>query len=109
MCCAEASCIHPSMPCLLSLGVKSGTGVIDQVLSVQLSQLCVQLHMLVVSDAEAAEALVLLVNKLDEQHFQQLQVRCSRATLHTWIYSRASYLHMCSHIYKLPLCSGLAQ
>lgn len=33
--------------------------------------------MLVVSNTEAAETLVQLVNKLDEQHFQLLQVRMS--------------------------------
>jgi hypothetical protein len=59
----------------VSAGVKSGTSILEDVLLLQLNQLAMQLHTLAVSDQEAASLLVQLAGKLNEQHFQQLQVR----------------------------------
>jgi hypothetical protein len=65
-------------------GVKSGTSILEDVLLLQLNQLATQLHTLAVCDQEAASLLVELAEKLNEQHFQQLQVKiCVACTLHT--------------------------
>lgn len=59
----------------LNLGVKSGTGVIDDVLITQLHQLASAVHMLAVTDADASRVLVAQACKLSTQQFQNLQVR----------------------------------
>jgi hypothetical protein len=59
----------------LNLGVKSGTGVIDDVLITQLHQLASAVHLLAVTDADASRLLVAQACKLSTQQFQNLQVR----------------------------------
>lgn len=62
--------------CAMNLGVKSGTGVIDDVLISQLRQLASTVHMLAVTDAKASTVLVKAASKLSTQQFQNLQVGC---------------------------------
>lgn len=87
-------------------GVKSGTSVLEDVLLLQLQQLAVQLHTLAVSDQEAGSVLVGLVAKMDEQHFQQLQVsgatgacmhsmHCSCSISPVWGGQQTGYLVLC--------------
>lgn len=60
--------------CAMNLGVKSGTGVIDDVLISQLRQLASTVHMLAVTDAQASSVLVKAASRLSTQQFQNLQV-----------------------------------
>jgi hypothetical protein len=61
----------------LNLGVKSGTGVIDDVLITQLHHLASAVHMLAVTDADASRVLVSQCHNLSTQQFQNLQVMTS--------------------------------
>jgi hypothetical protein len=65
---------HVAQMPAVAAGVKSGTSILEDVLLLQLNQLATQLHTLAVSDQDAACMLVRLAGKLNEQHFQQLQV-----------------------------------
>jgi hypothetical protein len=58
----------------LNLGVKSGTGVIEDVLITQLQQLANTVHVLAVADEEASRVLVQQARRLSTQQFQHLQV-----------------------------------
>lgn len=63
----------------LNLGVKSGTGVIEEVLWSQLHTLAAAVHLLAVQDVEASRVLVGMASRLQQQQpavFQNLQVRC---------------------------------
>jgi predicted ATP-dependent serine protease len=59
--------------CLLT-GVRSGTGIIDDLLLQRVHQLVQELHMLCITSEEAADAISKMSRKLPLQDFQQLQV-----------------------------------
>lgn len=60
-----------------NLGVKSGTGVIDDVLFSQCHQLASTVHMLAVVDPEASRVVVKHACSLGPQQFKNLQVSCA--------------------------------
>jgi hypothetical protein len=70
----------PTLRCL-NLGVKSGTGVIDDVLLSQCHQLASTVHMLSVLDPDASKEVVRYACRLTQQHFQNLQVTLQTALM----------------------------